>query len=247
MPVYSTRAIILRHTPDREHDRTLVVLTPDRGQQRIKAKGVRRSQSKLGGSLEPLMEVDLMVAEGRTMDRVTGSVILDRFAAIRTDPFAMVAAQWLLELVEAMTKPDQQEQGLYEALRQQLRSLPEEYDWTLGRRWLSCYRRAWYLIDHEGFWPAMDRCVACSRPLTGPSVFRLGQGLLHEDEQRVGDSRVSQAARDYLLTGTEPADLRGVFQEVQHLVEQVTHQVLDRPLKSDHVLRSFVKLEQLSA
>lgn len=249
MAVNRTKALILRHTPEREHDRLLTVLTPAMGQQRLRARGTKKSVSKLGGSLEPLTEVDLQFADGRTMGLVTGSIILNRFPGLRDDLIALVSAQWLMELVERLTKPDQPEQGLYDIIIGHLQAMEGEHDWTAGRRWLALYRRAWQIIAHEGFAASLESCAICHQSLeSSDSVTYIPEtGFVHPPEASVGLPAISQSTRSFLLQGITVDDERRTFRELHAVMERLIQHTLDRPMKSETVLRAAIRLNRLSA
>ncbi|HKF79372.1 MAG TPA: DNA repair protein RecO, partial [Thermoleophilaceae bacterium] len=62
---FKTEAVVLRSIRYGEADRVLHLYTPDRGRIGAMAKGVRRVRSRLGGRLELLMRVRLVLHEGR--------------------------------------------------------------------------------------------------------------------------------------------------------------------------------------
>ena len=62
---YKTEAVVLRSIRYGEADRVLHLYTADRGRVGAVAKGVRRVRSRLGGRLEPLSRVKLVLYEGR--------------------------------------------------------------------------------------------------------------------------------------------------------------------------------------
>ena len=62
---FKTEAIVLRSIRYGEADRVLHLYTPDRGRVGAVAKGVRRVKSRLGGRLEPLSRVRLVLHQGR--------------------------------------------------------------------------------------------------------------------------------------------------------------------------------------
>jgi hypothetical protein len=69
-----TDAIVLRSIRYGEADRILHVYTPDRGRVSAIAKGARRSKSRFGARLEPFMEVQLLLHQGRSdLSTVTGA------------------------------------------------------------------------------------------------------------------------------------------------------------------------------
>ena len=62
---YKTEGVVLRSIRYGEADRVLHLYTADRGRVGAVAKGVRRVRSRLGGRLEPLSRVNLVLHEGR--------------------------------------------------------------------------------------------------------------------------------------------------------------------------------------
>lgn len=224
----------------------LTILTPSFGQLRVRARGTKKSASKLGGSLEPMMEVDLTLANGRKTDIVTGSVILNRFPGLRQGVVAMTMAQWLLELVESVTKPDQPAEELYEMVISALLEMENEHDASAGQQWLLLCRRALQVMIHEGFAPAMDVCSVCHRPLGEEAVsYHPQQGFVHANEAHSGALNFTSATIHFLKTGEKPSNDRDVFRQAHELIEQLIHHTLDRPLKSERVLRSVVRMAKL--
>lgn len=244
MAVLQTKALILRHTTDREHDRLLSVITPEYGMQRLRARGTKKSVSKLAGSLEPMMEVDLAYAEGRTMGTVTGSIIVDRFPDIRNDLIGMVMAQWLLELTERISKPNQPESAVYELVKSALHHIPTTINLSGGKRLVVLDRWAWRLLDAEGFVPVVDRCITCGQTISGGRGYDHG-GFRHLDHGAV-PTRISEDGILWLQGSGEPLDSRAQFLAIHQLVEEVLLSVLDHPLKSTPVLKRFLQLERLS-
>ena len=68
---FTAHAIVLRTYKLGEADRIITLLTRSHGRVRAVAKGVRRTGSRFGSRLEPFMQVDLQMAEGRNLDVVT--------------------------------------------------------------------------------------------------------------------------------------------------------------------------------
>lgn len=246
MAVHRTPAIILRHTTDREHDRLLSVLTPTRGLLRLRARGTKKSASKLGGALEPVAEVDLQYADGRVFGQITGSVVKNRFPKIRADLVSLVNAQWLCELVETLTKPEQDDRTLYGWLVAELTAMETEIAEPAGRRWAALYRRAWQVIKHQGFLPTTDVCAICHQPLTAPRKYWPAAGFIHPAEAPDGWS-LSATTLEYLNNSSATGDIRQIFRELSPLIEQLINHVIEKPLKSGQVLRAVMRQSRLSS
>jgi DNA repair protein RecO (recombination protein O) len=104
---YRTSGIVLRTHKLGEADRIVVILTPERGQVRGVAKGVRRTSSKLGATLEPFMYVDLQLVHGRTLDIVTQAQLRSPYGqALASDYGRYTAAHAMAETAERLTETD---------------------------------------------------------------------------------------------------------------------------------------------
>lgn len=242
MSTFTTTALILRHADDREHDKFIVALSPGRGKLHLRAKGTKKSLSKLSGSLEPVTHVTLTIAKGRRSDLITGSIIEHRLSGLRQDPFTFVAAQWFLELVDRVTKAEQDESRVFAYVTDSLRSMEAEDILTLGQRWLRLCRRAWQLLDLQGFAPSLQVCAHCHQPLgTEPIAYHSHQGLVHAREAGIEAFGLDTPTMVYLVDGVSPPDERTVFRQLHQLVERLIHQTLDQPLRSEPVLRSMMR------
>ena len=62
--VTRTEAVVLRHRRLGEADRIVTLLTPFRGKVDAVAKGALRPRSKIGGHLEPMTQVEVLLAHG---------------------------------------------------------------------------------------------------------------------------------------------------------------------------------------
>ena len=202
--------------------------------------------SKLGGSLEPLMEVDLMIADGRTNGLVTGSVIRERFSKIRQDVHAVVMAQWLMELVERLTKPAMPAPGLYDLVRSQLSAIAQDITLPAGQQWLRLLRRGFAVLEHEGFAPNPTICAQCHRPLsTTDWGYDPAHGFIHPSEGPAHTIKLSPELHDWLVANSPLQHERPVFHEFHHLMELLIHQTIDRPLNSEQVLRRVAGRQKL--
>ena len=71
MSLYRDEGVVLRTSKLGEADRIITILTRGHGKIRAVAKGVRRTKSRFGARLEPFMRVDVLIAEGRSLDVVS--------------------------------------------------------------------------------------------------------------------------------------------------------------------------------
>ncbi len=100
---------MVRQSPIGEADRVLTMLSPERGQVRAVAKGVRRSTGRLTGHLELLSRASVSIAEGRSLDVVVEAQCLSGMAALREDLGRLAAAMYVAELADAFSVPQERE------------------------------------------------------------------------------------------------------------------------------------------
>src|SRR5207244_144969 len=91
---YKTDAVVLRSFRLGEADRVLHLYTLDRGRIGAIAKGIRKTKSRVGGRLEPLSHVELVLHEGSgELHTVTGVTLLDPHRATREHPHRLAVGR----------------------------------------------------------------------------------------------------------------------------------------------------------
>lgn len=171
---FSIDSIVLKRMDYGEADRILTVLSRRYGKLRLLAKGVRRTQSKLAGHLEPFAHAQLMVAKGRNLDVVTQAMTMASFWEIRESLERSSYAFHFAELVDAFVQDADEHQGVFDLLRDSLATLAS----TDRPPALVARHFEMHLLDEAGFRPQLEACVACEasvQPVTnGYSVPRGG-------------------------------------------------------------------------
>lgn len=104
---YRDIGIVLRTQKLGEADRIITVLTSLHGLVRAVAKGVRRTQSKFGATLEPFMVADVQCVHGRSLDIVTQAASRSTYGAmIAADYEKYTAASAIAEAAERIAEHD---------------------------------------------------------------------------------------------------------------------------------------------
>jgi DNA repair protein RecO (recombination protein O) len=78
-------AIVLKKKEVGETDRLYMLYTLEQGKVQLVAKGVRKSEAKLAGQLETLMQGLIIVVKGRGTGKIAGAVAEKNFPHLRTD------------------------------------------------------------------------------------------------------------------------------------------------------------------
>src|SRR5262245_46708243 len=114
--LYRTEAVVLRRQDLGEADRILTLFARAFGKTRVVAKGVRKPASRKAGHVELFMRVDLLLAQGRTLDVVSQAQMLDAFLPVREDLLRTTYASHFVELLDAFTEERDQHDDLYDLL-----------------------------------------------------------------------------------------------------------------------------------
>lgn len=105
--LYRDEAVVLRTQKLGEADRIVTMLSRRHGRIRAVAKGVRKTSSRFGARLEPFMHIDLMLAQGRTLDVITQAETISPFAATLGSDYAVyTAGTAMLETAERLVGED---------------------------------------------------------------------------------------------------------------------------------------------
>jgi DNA repair protein RecO (recombination protein O) len=158
--VYKTNAIVLRQRKLGEADKILTLYTPNLGKLDAVAKGVRRPRSKLAGHVEPLTYSTLLLARGRELDIVTQAQTLEVFLPLREELERTGRALYVAELVDRFTPERQESYPVFRLLLETLRRLAGEDGLDIVLRFFEMR-----LLDHLGYRPQLEECVACGKPL----------------------------------------------------------------------------------
>src|ERR671935_3225560 len=114
LATYRDRAVVLRKLDYGEADRIYTLLTRTHGKVGAIAKGVRRSSSKLGPSLELYGHVDVLLAKGRGELDVVAQVQRVPGYRIEGDVERMAHAALIAELAERVCEDRHPVDGVYE-------------------------------------------------------------------------------------------------------------------------------------
>jgi DNA repair protein RecO (recombination protein O) len=118
--VYRTEAIVLRRIDFGEADRLLTVFTPERGKLKLIAKGARKPSSRKSGHVELFSRGQFLVAVGRELDILTQAETVEPFLLLRKDLLRTTYAYYVAELADAFTAERDENQPLYDLLKDAL-------------------------------------------------------------------------------------------------------------------------------
>jgi len=155
---YNTTAIILRRETFRESDLSVSLLSREHGKIRAGAIGAKKIGSKLAGQLEPARELRMMLAPGKSFDKIGQAVLVDNFN-LKDSLERLYLAQKAGGLVDKLMPEHQKETEVYDLLK----------DFLAGRQnYLFFSIRLLALTGHQ---PELQKCLVCKKPIEAVNNF----------------------------------------------------------------------------
>ncbi|KFJ08073.1 DNA repair protein RecO [Bifidobacterium tsurumiense] len=240
MALYRDEGVVLRTVKLGEADRIITLMTREHGKVRAVAKGVRRTKSRFGGRLEPFMRVDVLLAEGRSLDTVSQAESIAAYSGrVSADYASYAAANVIAEtadrIVSTEHEPSADQYRLVIAALGALSRRKHAPD-AIARSYVM---RA---LSLAGWTPRMDSCVVCgSRDHLDYISVRSG-GVMCANDHTPDARAVDLLCReqfDALVEGDwHVLDEAGAASKVCQLVEEWGEYYLERPIRSLRLLDS---------
>lgn len=163
---YKATGINLKSMPMGEHDRLLTILTREFGLIRAVAPGVRKQRSHLGGRSELFVVNELLIAKGRSLDKITQAETIESYSGLSRDLGKLASGQYLAELVLTQALSEQPQEELFSLLNEhlsRLERLPRKTDSKTVVAHLA--HGIFHLLALGGIAPQVQVCGITQRPL----------------------------------------------------------------------------------
>jgi len=163
---YKATGINLRSMPLGEADRLLTILTQEFGLIRAVAPGVRKQNSKIGGRSGLFVVNELLIAKGRSLDKITQAETVESYPALSQDLGKLAASQYLAEMAICQALSEQPQTELFYLLNEHLKRL-EQLPKSSGFSILAhlCHA-AFHLLVLAGVAPQVQACSLTANSLT---------------------------------------------------------------------------------
>lgn len=159
---YKAIGINLKSSPLGESDRLLTILTDEYGLIRVVAPGSRKHKSSLGGRSSLFVVNQLLLAKGRSLDKLIQAESIESFPGLSQDLRKLTVAQYLAELTLYQALSDQPQSDLLCLLREhlsRLETLPAAVS-------LPCLvHAAFHLLAVAGLTPQLYACCVSQQPI----------------------------------------------------------------------------------
>lgn len=243
--LYKVKAIVLGRRDIGEADKLITLYSEERGKIKAIAKGIRKTKSKFGSSLEPFTLSDLLIYSKNDstggenpLDIISDAQIQSSFRNLREGLAGFAYGNFLVELVDRMT--GEREQDGYRIFR-----LLKEFLGLAG-----CIRNAKVLIygftlrlfNVLGYHPQIDECAICGSKSKGYYFSVNDGGVLCNDckKRETGVLPISTSSLQYFrqLMRMESRHLDSLKisvccgRELENIVQDYLDFYLERDMKS---------------
>ncbi len=154
-----TEALVIGTMRLRDADRIVTLYSRDRGRISGVAKGVRRTNSRVGGRLEPFSLVHVILYPGRSLYTVTQVETIRTFQGVRECLFRLEEGSRLLEAVRQLFPEEEEHAGVFNLLVRAVAQLATAPDRAAAAQVVLAARLK--LLHALGYAPELGSCVAC--------------------------------------------------------------------------------------
>lgn len=166
---YKATGINLKSMPLGETDRLLTILTREFGLIQAVAPGARKHHSKLGGRSELFVVNELLIANGRSLDKITQAETVETYPKLGDNLLKLTASQYLAEIVLCHALSEQSQEELFCLLTEHLRRIEQIPKITVNRSLIVLAYLAhavFHTLALAGIAPQVRRCCLTQQPLT---------------------------------------------------------------------------------
>ena len=237
-----TSGIIIKRSNFGEADRILIILTDRLGKIKAMAKGVRKIKSKMAGSLEPYMLVDLQLHEGKTFYIVTGASIIEEYKNIHSQIKKTAQAYFVGELIDKFLEESHKNETIFEISKQIFSAIEnDEKDLVISAYQLK-------IVEAAGFKPELYNCLHCKDKLSrgnnfwdhieGGVICRICQQKFHHGD-KVSDEAI-KALRFIEQNSFQNIGKLKLDQKTENEVDKILLEYIKNILERDIKSRKFL-------
>ena len=161
----TVNALVLNHSPWRDYDRMVTLLTPDQGRLDVVARGCRKPKSPLMNATERFCAGEFSVIEAHGRFTMTDCAISENFYPLREDYDRLTAGAYILHLLIQSAPAGQSAHALFHTALRALAFLSYS-DLPIP---LVIMAFELHYLSLIGQAPHVDTCVVCGHPFVDES------------------------------------------------------------------------------
>ncbi|KOP24906.1 DNA repair protein RecO [Hapalosiphon sp. MRB220] len=162
---YKATGINLKTQAFGESDRLVTVLTQEFGVIRVIAPGSRKHNSSLAGRSAMFVVNELLIAKGRSLDKITQAQTIKSYPRLGQDLVKLVASQYLAEIALCQALSEQPQTELYELLNEHLERIENLPNTDTSNVVARLTHGAFQLLALAGLTPQVQICCLTGRTL----------------------------------------------------------------------------------
>ncbi|MHC5671384.1 DNA repair protein RecO [Nostoc sp.] len=162
---YKATGINLKTQVLGESDKIVTILTREFGLIRAVAPGARKHNSSLGGRSGMFVVNELLIAKGRSLDKITQAQTLKTYPGLAKDLGKLAASQYLAEIVLCQALSEQPQEELYELFNEHLHRLEAVSSANPSGVLAHLAHGVFHLLALAGLTPQVQVCCLSEHPL----------------------------------------------------------------------------------
>lgn len=162
---YKATGINLKATVFGESDRLVTILTKEFGLLKAIAPGSRKHNSSLGGRSGMFVVNELLIAKGKTLDKITQAQTIKSYPGLAKDLLKLSASQYLAEIVLCEAVSDIPQEELYELLNEHLTRLENSPNHECVVILARLVQAVFQFLALAGLTPQFETCCITQKPL----------------------------------------------------------------------------------
>lgn len=171
--LFQTEGIVIKSIKLNESDKILTIFTHDYGKIRAIAKGIRKTKSQFGSSLENLTQVKILAYKGKNLNTISQTEIIYSFFPKSKELDRYSLAIQCAEIIDRISEEEDPNELIYLIFSDTLRLLKDEKNIVLL---IEAFK--WKLISILGFQPELSKCINCNHLIKDKKyhIFDIKQG-----------------------------------------------------------------------
>ncbi|MEH2080683.1 MAG: DNA repair protein RecO [Nostoc sp.] len=162
---YKATGINLKTQALGESDKIVTILTREFGLIRAVAPGSRKHNSSLGGRSGMFVVNELLIAKGRSLDKITQAQTLKTYPGLAKDLGKLAASQYLAEIVLCEALSEQPQEELYDLFNEHLHRLEAVSSANPSGVLAHLAHAVFHLLALAGLTPQVQICCLSQRSL----------------------------------------------------------------------------------
>ncbi|MEH2227790.1 DNA repair protein RecO [Nostoc sp.] len=162
---YKATGINLKTQALGESDKIVTILTREFGLIRAVAPGSRKHNSSLGGRSGMFVVNELLIAKGRSLDKITQAQTLKTYPGLAKDLGKLAASQYLAEIVLCEALSEQPQEELYDLFNEHLHRLEGVSSTNPSGVLAHLAHGVFHLLALAGLTPQVQICCLSQHPL----------------------------------------------------------------------------------